>query len=121
MIEDDIHDVTADKTNLEGSSREPRLILIRRKPVIYNSQFIYPPVNFIANGKPSKIFVNNVEYKGESGKKPTLSVSKDDDIVLNETTTSRPDSPITWLSGRGPLFNDWLSSYIPLLSRSPIQ
>ena len=105
VVEDDVNSA-ADK--LEGSRRDARYILIRRKPIPYNSDpipynsnFVYPPVNFLANGKPSKIVVNGVEYNGESEKKPTLAGNKEDDIVsVKPAAPSRPNSPITWISGR---------------------
>jgi len=105
VVEDDVNSA-ADK--LEGSRRDARYILIRRKPIPYNSEpipynsnFVYPPVNFLANGKASKIVVNGIEYNGESEKKPTLAGNKEDDIVsVKPAAPSRPNSTITWISGR---------------------
>ena len=110
VVEDDIISA-ADK--LEGSRRDARFILFRRKPIPYNSEpipynsnFVYPPVNFLANGKPSKIFVNGVEYNGESEKKPTLAGNKEDDILsAKPAAPNRPNSPITWISGRVQNYN----------------
>ena len=110
VVEDDIISA-ADK--LEGSRRDARFILFRRKPIPYNSEpipynsnFVYPPVNFLANGKPSKIFVNGLEYNGESEKKPTLAGNKEDDILsAKPAAPNRPNSPITWISGRVQNYN----------------
>ncbi|XP_023348966.1 uncharacterized protein LOC111717722 [Eurytemora carolleeae] len=122
VVEDDVNSA-ADK--LEGSRRDARYILIRRKPIPYNSDpipynsnFVYPPVNFLANGKPSKIVVNGMEYNGESEKKPTLAGNKEDDIVsVKPAAPSRPNSPITWISGRFPFnglpSNIYIPSYFP--------
>lgn len=62
-------DISSDVNDAAGANREGRRFAIhrRRLPAGYSSPFIYPAVNFIANGKPTKIFVNNKEYKGTWG------------------------------------------------------
>ena len=76
---------------------------------------VYPPVNFIANGKPTKIFVNNKEFTPRPSLVQPAEGSKDDDIKLTATS-----SPITWLPGRY-AFNGLPGSfvYLPVAPYAP--
>lgn len=117
----------------QGRHGKRGFVVRRRPPPGYNQQnILYPPVHFLANGQPLKIFINNKEYTGEEEFDTVHTIaSKDDEIVLQEesttatttaastttttsTTTLAANSPITWLSGHFP-FNGLPSNifYLP--------
>ena len=99
--------VTQPKSDVTKDRQQRRLLIRRRLPFAGSTNVVYPPVNFLANGKPGKIFVNGAEYQGEPTIKPPTA-NKDDDIAAvglgggQPTTLAPASSPITWLTGHFP-------------------
>ena len=55
--------VTQPKSDVTKDRQQRRLLIRRRLPFAGSTNVVYPPVNFLANGKPGKIFVNGAEYQ----------------------------------------------------------
>jgi len=97
-------DIEEDEYNREG-----RKIVMRRKISPNNKYyvrkpFIRPPVNYVSNGRPFKVLVNDKQLLVSSTASPstvTTTTTATTTTAPNNTTTEQ-GGPLTWLAGRFP-------------------